>query len=376
MKTNVTNPFPTTKYIGPKYFCDRNEETKQLIQNISGQQSTTLVSIRRMGKTGLINHVFNKIMRKHITIYADILSTEDLGSFLNTISTAILQSVSQRSNIGQKIWAFFKSLNISITFDQLSGSPSVSFNLKENESKIQLKNIFELLDQQEKPVVIAIDEFQQITKYPEKNVDAYLRTLIQQLKNVVFIFSGSQQNIITDLFSNPEKPFFRSTSFIHLSEIESGIYKNFIIKKFNEGQKNIHEKTVEEILKWTRQHTYYVQLLSNRLYTNSADIIDNNMWQEEAQKLLKEQDLIFFTYRDILTKPQWKLLKAIAKEEQVKNITASDFIKKYDLGSSSGVIRSLNSLRKKDLIYKKFNTNGEAHYLIYDTLFQRWLERL
>lgn len=376
MNTSDLNPFPTTKYIGSSYFCDRIAESDQLIQNISGQQSTTLVSIRRMGKTGLINHVFSKISKSHITIYLDILSTENLESFLNALSSSVLSSISQKSNMGQKIWAFFKSLNISLSFDQLNGSPSVNFNLKEDESKIQIKNIFELLDQQKKPVVIAIDEFQQITKYPEKNIDAFLRTIIQQLNNVVFIFSGSQQQIITDLFTNPEKPFFRSTSFIHLSEIEKDIYRKFIIRKFKNGGRTINKETVHEILQWTRQHTYYVQLLCNRLYNLPNKIIDSQLWKIEADKLLKEQNLMFFTYRDILTKPQWKLLRAIAKENAVTNITASAFIKRYDLGSSSGVIRSLTSLIKKDMIFKIFNQNGEAQYLIYDTLFQRWLEKL
>lgn len=376
MNTSDLNPFPTTKYIGSSYFCDRIAESDQLIQNISGQQSTTLVSIRRMGKTGLINHVFSKISKSHITIYLDILSTENLESFLNALSSSVLSSISQKSNMGQKIWAFFKSLNISLSFDQLNGSPSVNFNLKEDESKIQIKNIFELLDQQKKPVVIAIDEFQQITKYPEKNIDAFLRTIIQQLKNVIFIFSGSQQQIITDLFTNPEKPFFRSTSFIHLSEIEKDIYRKFIIRKFKNGGRTINKETVHEILQWTRQHTYYVQLLCNRLYNLPNKIIDSQLWKIEADKLLKEQNLMFFTYRDILTKPQWKLLRAIAKENAVTNITASAFIKRYDLGSSSGVIRSLTSLIKKDMIFKIFNQNGEAQYLIYDTLFQRWLEKL
>ncbi len=376
MKSNSINPFPSSKYLGPKYFCDRKDEINSLLTNLKGQQSTTLVSIRRMGKTGLINHLQHKISKNWISVYVDILATENMEGFVNTISSAILNSVPKKTIIGQKIWAFFQSLHISISYDPLSGAPSVDFNLKENESRIQIKNIFNLLNEQQKPVLIAIDEFQQITQYPEKNMDAYLRTIIQDLQNVVFIFSGSQQHLMQELFSNPSKPFYRSTSFLHLTEIDFDTYRDFIIKKFKEHQKIIQKDTVEEILNWTRQHTYYVQLICNRLFTNSEDKIEPNSWKLEAQKLLKEQDLIFFTYRDLLTKAQWKLLKAIAKEMQVKNITASKFIKTYDLGSSATVIRSVTSLLKKDLIYKKFDAEGNSFYLIYDTLFQRWLERL
>jgi len=39
-------------------FCDREEETQFIIDNAKNGVNTTLFSIRRMGKTGLIHHVF------------------------------------------------------------------------------------------------------------------------------------------------------------------------------------------------------------------------------------------------------------------------------------------------------------------------------
>lgn len=369
-------PFPTTTYYGPQYFCDREQETQSLINNINSNQSTTLIAIRRIGKTGLINHLQHKISKKWVSIYVDILYTENINDLLNSLSTAILRSVPENSGMGKKIWAFFKSLRVTLSYDPLSGEPSVSFNLHNNESKTQIKNLFGMLEKHSKPILIAIDEFQQITNYPEKNVDAYLRTIIQQLKNVVFIFSGSQQHIMHDLFSNPTKPFYRSTAFLHLGKIDFKVYQNFIAKQFSNNKKIISHEIASEILNWTNTHTYYVQLLCNRAFTNPAKEISTQIWQEEAVRLIKEQEMVFFTYREMLTKPQWKLLKALAKESKAYNITSGTFISTYGLGSSSGVLRSLNSLLKKELINKQFDENGKVFYSIYDILFQRWLETL
>ncbi len=373
MKNKSLTPFPTTTYFGPEYFCDRVEETQSLINNINSHQSTTLISIRRMGKTGLISHLQYKIFGDWESIYVDILSTENLNDLLNSLSTAILRSISEKTGIGKKVWNFFKSLHLTLSYDPLSGEPSVSFNLQDNESKVQIKNIFEMLENHSKPVLIAIDEFQQITSYPEKNVDAYLRTIIQRLQNVVFIFSGSQQHIMHDLFSNPSKPFFRSTSFLHLGKIDFEVYQNFIVQQFLKHKKIISPEVAEEILNWTNVHTYYVQLLCNRVFINSKKEVNRKTWQLEASRLLKEQEMVFYTYREMLTKPQWKLAKAIALEEKVYSITSAALISKHDLGSSSGVLRSMNALMKKEIIIKQFDEEGTAFYSIYDTLFFRWL---
>lgn len=90
-----------------------------------------------------------------------------------------------------------KSIKPSILFNDLSGLPSVGFDVQPEVAKQNIKAIFEVLEAQKIPVLISVDEFQQITQYPEKNVDAWLRGVVQQLKNVVFIFSGSQHHIMT-----------------------------------------------------------------------------------------------------------------------------------------------------------------------------------
>ncbi len=375
MKLNEpSTPFPTVGYYGPKYFCDREKETETLIGNIKGGQSTTLVAIRRIGKTGLIKHLQQKLSNNNICIYADILPTENSSDFLNSLATAILNAVPEKTNIGSKIWSFIKSLRPVITFDSLSGEPNVSFKVQPNESQHHIESLFAFLEMQDKQVIVAIDEFQQILEYPEKNMDAWLRKIIQQLKNVVFIFSGSRQHVMSDMFSNPAKPFFRSTLLMHLEKIKFEAYQKFIAKKFSESGKEINSSTITEILNWTNLHTYYVQLLCNRVFINSKNVITPDLWQHEALKLLKEQEFAFFGYRDILTKQQWKLLKAIAHEGEAFAPTSKEFVQKHVLGSPATVIRSINSLQTKGLIYSQYDEKGVIYYSVYDVLFQRWMQ--
>jgi AAA+ ATPase superfamily predicted ATPase len=375
MKTPQT-PFPTVGYYGPEYFCDRDEETKKLLININGGHSITLTAIRRIGKTGLIKHLLYNLSKDWICIYVDILATENLNTFLNYLATAIINAVPEKSSIGKKIWKAILKLRPLITYDTLTGEPGLSFSVSHEESKLHIEGLFGILENQENRVVIAIDEFQQILSYPEQNVDSWLRTKIQHFQNTVFIFSGSRQHLMNDLFSNPSRPFFRSTTFFNLDKIDLEIYCQFIIEKFALHRKTISKQNVMEILEWTNIHTYYVQLLCNRVFLNSGKNVITENWHQEASKLLKEQEFVFFTYRDMLTKHQWNLLKGIALEKYVYSPTAKEFIRKYELGSSASVLRSLESLENKELIYLSYDKSGNSFYSVYDVLFQRWIETI
>jgi AAA+ ATPase superfamily predicted ATPase len=57
MKTEIINPFITRGYLSPDYFCNRAEETKRILDAISSRRNLILISLRRMGKTGLLKHV-------------------------------------------------------------------------------------------------------------------------------------------------------------------------------------------------------------------------------------------------------------------------------------------------------------------------------
>ena len=270
------NPFPVSGYHGDKYFCDRDKELKRAIANIENGVNTTLLSIRRMGKTGLINHLFHKINdpSEKICIYFDLYATEKQKDFVDLLSSSLLQAFPKKSKIGAKILEYIKSLRPTLTFDQLTGMPTVSYttqNSKENEES--LNSLFRFLDKTGQQYVIAIDEFQQIANYPEKNTEAMLRTLIQNLKHVNFIFCGSSKHVLNEMFNNSKRPFFGSTQFIYLNEIENDLYASFINNHFIQNKIKMDENALQYVLDFSRRHTYYTQVICNRLYANNTKLI-------------------------------------------------------------------------------------------------------
>ena len=168
----MNNPFLIVGYQGPEYFCDREKETEVILSALHNGRNITLVSPRRMGKTGLIKNVFYTLQEKEKNakcFYLDIFSTQNLREFVALLGREILGKLDSLSQSTLKtLLSFFKSCRPVITMDELSGIPSVSLDIVPSKEEETLKEIFDYLRQSERECYLAIDEFQQIMEYPEK----------------------------------------------------------------------------------------------------------------------------------------------------------------------------------------------------------------
>lgn len=369
------NPFLVSGYYSPEYFCDREKETERVVKALANGRNITIFSIRRLGKTGLIEHVFNKLksVKKNNLFYIDILPTTNLSSFINLFASVLLGKLeSKPEKFIKKIGELFKGIRPVITFDPYTGLPTMQLNIQSVEDADKsLQKIFSYLKESRKKIFIAIDEFQQITNYPEKNVEAILRTNIQRAVGVNFIFSGSQKHTLLSIFSQYGNPFYQSTEMMQLERITEKDYSEFIISKFEKGKKNISRSTVTKILNLCRLHTYYVQLLCNRLYGLMDSTITESLVKNTLESVLKENEPVYINYRNLLTDYQWKVLTAVALEGNAKLITSKDFISKYHLGTPSSVHGAVRALLSKEMIYKE----GDD-YFVYDVFLERWLESI
>lgn len=91
-KTDSTsNPFKLTGYWGKEYFCDRKHETQKLLEAIYAQRPVAIYAPRKMGKSGLIQHVFQqKELKNFSTLYVDLFETTSLEGLLKLLSLEIL----------------------------------------------------------------------------------------------------------------------------------------------------------------------------------------------------------------------------------------------------------------------------------------------
>ncbi len=372
------NPFVLAPYAGKEYFCDRVTETKRICDDLLNGVNVTLISPRRYGKSGLIYRVLEELRENHKSIetfYVDVYACQNLKDFIAAFSTSIVQTLESES-IAQKFINAIRGVRPTISFDPMSGAPQLSITYQNNaEKQMTLKSIFDYLGSQKKQIVVAIDEFQQIRNFTEKNMEALLRTFIQPLNNVRFIFSGSRQHLMTDMFTNAKSPFYESTSRLHLGKIEREVYKKFIKKLFAQNKRCIDEASLDFVMDWTRGHTYYTQFLCNRLFIMGYKKIGVEQVRETANTILKENETDFLERRNMLTTAQWNYLIAVAKEESVSQPTSGEFLMKYKIGQPGNSRRLLKALLDKELILES-NTQEGKTYCVYNVFLSRWMEGL
>lgn len=372
------NPFILEPFRSKEYFCDRERETEELIHNITNGRNTTLISPRRLGKTGLIFRVFEEIDQRHLpfeTIYADISDTLSLREFIKVLSDAVVAKLKKP----QRISAFFQSLKSVrpvLELDPMTGSPQLSFTFANtNQMQDTLTDVLTYLESYPKMIVVAIDEFQQIREYEGINMEAILRKHIQNLHNVRFIFCGSKKHTMTDMFTNAKKPFYESTSFCYLAKLQVNVYASFIRKHFESAGKSIDDESLDYILKWTRIHTYYTQRLCNEVFSLSSDKVNSAVVMTSIQAILNSERERFLEIRQLITRSQWKMLGAIAKEGSVSQITSSGFLSKYGISSGPAALRNIQALTDKELVLVTNDESGTS-YSVYNVFLSRYLEKI
>jgi len=372
------NPFPVSGYLRSEYFCDREAVLDLLRRNIRNNINTTMFSVRRLGKSGLIHHLIDSFSRDRnvVCLCVDIFSSNSLKDFTNMLATAVYNRFPETHTFGKKIMKAITSLRPVISYDTLTGDPEVSFEYSgASQYEKTLQQIFSFLDMQGKKIVFAIDEFQQIIEYPEKNTEALLRTHMQTLKNTYFIFCGSNQKIMHEIFNNQKRPFYASCSNISLGFIDEAKYTAFIKKMFTQHKRTIKDDAIAFILDFTHRHTFYTQYLCNVLYASGYKHITLTEVYKIATEILKLNEGTYYQYRSMLSKPQWSLLRAFAKEERVLQPHSAAFLQTYMLGTSSSLSRGLNALMEKGLVYHNTSV-AQPYYSIYDKFLMRWMQRL
>lgn len=374
----MENPFYITGIIPEPYFCDREKETTWFIRTLENKAHILLTSPRRMGKTQLIRHVFEQpsIKDNCYTFYTDIYPTTSLHELVLFLSKEIYSELVPKGKaVIDKFLAGLHSLAGSIGYDPISGLPTFDIKLGDiHAPELTLEEIFRYLEQADKPCVFAIDEFQQIALYPEKNVEALLRAHIQKMNNCLFIYAGSNRHILENMFNSAAKPFYNSAEQIYLDCIPKDVYTAFANEQFSKAGRKILPEAVSLAYDLFEGHTYYVHnVLHNAFaYLNANKVIDESDIHETLSNILEEKGRTFASVMNQLNFQQKETLIAIAKEGKARGVTSVAFVKKYALKSPSSVQYAISALLDKQLLTYQ-NEERTKTYSVSDRFLEMWI---
>ena len=375
MKKNIVNPFICQGYESPEYFCDRIEETENMTSTFYNGRNITLISPRRLGKTGLIWNTFHHIKSENkdaICIYIDIFPSKSQSEFVRMLGTAVLnETLSKSKMLGKKMLEMLGSLRPVLGVDALTGMPNVTLNVDPTQSEMTIRNIFAYLNKIQREVFIAIDEFQQINEYPESGTEAMLRSYIQFSHNIHFVFSGSKKHIMSEMFTSPQRPFYQSTDILNLAPLNEETYYQFANNFFETNKGGLDREVFRELYDTYDGYTWYVQSVLNRLYEKFRTVSSSAQLRETILNVVESKKPQYESLVMFLTDNQFSLLRAVAKERVAEQPMGKEFIKKHGLSGSSSVKTALDVLCEKELLYRM-----PEGYIVYDRFMNQWLQRI
>lgn len=270
----------------------------------------------------------------------------------------------------KQVFSFFKMLRPVVTVDPMTGTPEFSVNVEADKAEYSLSEIFAYMEQSEYRCYVAFDEFQTVAYYEDKNVEALLRSHIQRLTNVNFIFSGSQRHVLENMFVSASRPFYQSTQMMPLGVIDREAYYEFASSKLRQHGQEMPPETFGYVYSLLSAHTWYVHSVLNRLYESAAKEINRETVDKTIAEILLENEATYQTFLRLITPTQARVLMAIAKEGTVKEIQSKKFVSAHRLGAASTVKTAVSSLIEKELLL-----DDRLEYQLYDRFFGLWLSR-
>jgi uncharacterized protein len=374
----LANPFPITGYHGPAYFCDRETECSRLKAAMKNGRNVTLIARRRIGKTSLLHHFAHLLAKEKPAwkvVYVDLMKTNSLRGMYELLASSLF--VEHRKSKTLPDLNLMGRLRMTVGVDPLTQLPQAAFDLKENQVQGSLQHLFDWVREQ-KRMIIAFDEFQRIVDYPEKDVEAFLRSEMQRIPNVRFVYCGSDQHLLQEIFHHNRRPFYQSTESMALTPIDHSVYAAFILGKFRKSNMTVGPEAVDFLLGVTEGETFAVQRLCNALYEMAYPQITVPLVQDTLMRVLDQHQQHYEQVRALLgpNSNLFKVLKAIARLKVVTETYGKDILQSSQIHNASSVNKAIMSLYKYGVITQFVTERGEKGYTVDDALFRIWLSRL
>jgi len=363
----MKNPFQPTGIVKDPAFCNREREQRELKKYIENSQNVLLYSHRRYGKTSLIFKVFSEL-KKANGVYVDLFGTTTIDDFLKNLLRAISVLETRGDHLSRVVRETLSSIGVNITLDTLTGSPTITPVVHAREKGRALEEVLAVLRKlsQKRKIAVAFDEFQEISGYGGDPFEKRLRGIIQQHADVSFIFAGSQRHMLTQMFRDSNRAFYRMAASYPLKRIEPNDYVHWIQGLYAKDGRSISPAAIGDVVSRCENHPAYVQEFFFWLWDERK--VTKERIDAVERRIIERQIAEFSAAWEALTINQRRALKLVASSVGA-NLFTSDKLSMHGFRTASQLATALQGLVNKGLV----DRNGE--YSVYDPVFRRWLQQ-
>jgi len=358
------NPFLFGKIVRGEYFADRKKEIKSIENELLSGQNLVLISPRRYGKTSLVINAVEDIDINYLYIDMELVTGED------DLANLLIRKTLSLSRF-EKFKDHLKKLRVQpdFRFNPESGEFSITMSPEKKDIPAYLEDALNLPERvaasHSMRLVIIFDEFQEVRRI-SPGLERKIRSIIQHHSQVVYLFIGSRQAMISDIFSNRKNPFYKFARQVSLDKIPEEEFKHFIRERFNGADVDTGGKE-DDIINLTGNHPYYTQQLCHEIYNQDTD---DKVSAEDIEKAIGEiiiqHDSDYMRWWNQADNTEKRILVGLSEGEQ--KLTSEDSLRKYGIAAAS---TASSALRR--LIQKGFAVSSDRGVRIEDPFWEIWI---
>ena len=363
----MKNPFKFGTVVSENHFTNRVKELAKVNSILESNNHLILMSPRRFGKTSLIKKATGGLDRPVIFIDMMLInSSTQLGEMLLKKAYALFPR--------QKIKSRIKDFRIipTLSLNPVTNEVDVQFSPQVKSSNKEIEDVLDLIDDlgktSRKPILV-FDEFQEIYRI-DSQLERQLRSIMQNHKNINYVFLGSLESMIEKMFLGKKSPFYHFGSLMRLDTIDTKDFLAYLINGLSTHSSNAADLSAE-ILQVTKCHPYYTQQLAYYVWEIIARSKDaKNPVEKAIGELILAQDNSYERLWDTFNTTDRKIMINLALYKLQP--LSFEFLQKTENMPASTASTSLLRLSRDGYLHKK-----NSAYLFEDPFFEKWLlERL
>ena len=372
----MENPFNYLQLATGDQFYDRIELRRDLRSRfLSGQSSVVLYGPRRYGKSSLVAELVRDLEKAGIPcVTLDVMKVPSIDLFVSAYAAKVYRRLAPVRFEFRKLGTFLKSLRPKMTIGQ-SGEAALTF--EPFDAPIGPEALSEVLDLPQRLLsgkgraVVIFDEFQEVKDLlPSDGFERTMRSAVQSHRNVSYIFLGSRHHLLRRMFTDHNRPFYRSAVTIQLDKPPLEESVRFVVDRFASAGKTIAQETAELLVGRIENIPYFIQQLGFETFRIVDDARRKSVSPADVEAAYSnlsgfnrdQYEQLMLT----LSTSQKKLLIALAHEKTAEFSDA--YRRKHMLGVSSTVNSNKAKLMEDGLLEL-----ADGQYTVADPFFAQFL---
>jgi hypothetical protein len=283
--------FPTDQPIPASQMIGREADVREISSGLAGGSSVVVAGPRRTGKTSVCDAVLGRLARRGFYVVAvdlfRIATTAELAETLvaGAISnrSALKRAVHQTRRAGRFVADVVQTSAVVKSKAQLGEELEIAF-----QPGIAARNPDRYLDYaldlpsriaaaDGKQVVVFFDEFQEIASPHQAYGDPdrltkRMRAIFQRSSDVSYLFAGSLEHLMRDLFTPTHRALHQFGGFHDLRPIDEDAWRPGLSERFRADDCTVEDAAMSRLIEYGELHPRTTMLIAQKTHLTSVEL--------------------------------------------------------------------------------------------------------